>query len=121
MFAHVREAEIVANLLTHHRRDADAIDRGQRFQPCGDIDAVAGDIVAIDDDVADVDADPEPNSIGRRLSLLEFNDGALNVEAALYGGGGAAELGEESVAGGPDHPASVFLHFEKIHLFAQAA
>ena len=29
------------------------------FEPCGDVDAVAKDIVVVNDDVADVDADPK--------------------------------------------------------------
>ena len=121
LLAHVREAEIVADLLAHHRRDADAVDRGQRFQPGRDIDAVTGNVVAVDDDIADIDSDPEPDTVGRDLSLLEFHDGALNIETALHGGDGAAELGQEPVAGGADDPAAVFFHLEKIHLFTQAA
>ena len=65
--------------------------------------------------------DSEPNSVGRGLSVLKLHDGTLNIETALHGGDGAAEFGEESVAGGPNDPAAVFFHFEKVHLFAQPA
>ena len=37
---------------------------GDAFDPRGDIDAVAEDIVAFDNDVADIDPDPKPDRIG---------------------------------------------------------
>ncbi len=119
LFAHVGEVQIVADLLAHGRRDADAVDRGQRFQPGCDVDTVACDVVAVDDDVADIDSDSEANSVGRGLPLFKLHHSTLNIETALHGGDGAAEFSQEPVASRPDDPSSVFFHLDKIHVFAK--
>ena len=40
-------------------RDGDAAGPGDAFEPRGDVDAVAEDVVVLDDDVAEIDADAE--------------------------------------------------------------
>jgi hypothetical protein len=68
LLAHVveRVGQLVADLIAHRARDADAAGLGQRFQPRGDIDAVAEDVAAFGDDVAEIDADAklDPPLIG---------------------------------------------------------
>src|SRR5262245_11768456 len=51
--------ELVANLVTYHRRTRNTAGPCQRFEPGGQVDAIAVEIVAFDDDVADIDADAE--------------------------------------------------------------
>ena len=46
-------------MIVRGARNADAAGFAKRLQACGDIDAVAENIIAVDDDVADIDADPE--------------------------------------------------------------
>src|SRR5215469_18865040 len=61
LFAEILKAEIeyVAHLVAHDAADADAAGLGQCFQPRGDIDAVAINVLFVDDDVAKIDADAE--------------------------------------------------------------
>ena len=53
------ESDLAAAPACTRLRDADAARLGDAFQPRGDVDAVAEDVVALDDDVADIDADAE--------------------------------------------------------------
>src|SRR5207248_5394782 len=39
---------------------------GHGFEPCGDVDAVAVDVVAVDDHIAEIDPDPEFDALGGR-------------------------------------------------------
>ncbi len=50
------------NLIVGTSRDAYAPGLGQRFHPCGHIDAVAIDPVPVLDDIAEVDAGSEFHS-----------------------------------------------------------
>jgi hypothetical protein len=52
--------QLVADLVSHHPRDADPARLRERFQARRDIDAVTEDVVVLDDDVTEVDPDPEP-------------------------------------------------------------
>ena len=69
-FAQILEGvgQLVADLVAHHPRDAEAAGIRQGFQAGRDIDAVAEDVVAVDDDVAEVDPDPEPDPSGMPAS-----------------------------------------------------
>jgi hypothetical protein len=46
-------------LVAHDSTDADPARLGQSFEPCGNIDTVAVDVVLLDNDVAEIDADAE--------------------------------------------------------------
>jgi hypothetical protein len=72
VLAHVleREGELVAHLVAHHVADADATRLRQGFQPSGNVDAVAEDVLPIDDDVAKIDADAEIDArFGRHIGI----------------------------------------------------
>ena len=61
MLAHVLEdeVELAGHILLDPRRDADAAGVGQRFEPGGNVHAIADNVAVVaDHDLADVDADP---------------------------------------------------------------
>ena len=68
-----RQRQLVPDLLVGGARDADAAGLAQRFEPGGNVDAVAENVVAVDDDVADIDADPEHD-------LLVVGDGRVALQ-----------------------------------------
>ena len=49
----------IADAFVDDRGNADAAGLGQRFQPRGNVDAIAVDVVALNDDIAEIDADPQ--------------------------------------------------------------
>jgi hypothetical protein len=58
-----RVGQLVADLVSHHPRDANPTRLCKRFQTCRNIDAVAKDIVLVDDDITKIDPDPGPARI----------------------------------------------------------
>ena len=77
LLAHVLEDEVepCGHILVDTSRDADAAGVGQRFQPRGDVHAVAEDVAVVaDDDLADVDAD---------AILDPFRRGRPSLKAAI--------------------------------------
>ena len=61
--------QLVADVVAHAARDADAAGLRQRLQPRRDVDAVAEDVAVLDHHVADIDADAERHAlvVGQRL------------------------------------------------------
>src|SRR5262249_22486848 len=57
------EFELVPDLIVGGRRDADAAGFCNAFEPSGDVDAVAENIVTIDDDISDIDPDAKGNGL----------------------------------------------------------
>jgi hypothetical protein len=103
-----RQRELVPDLLIGRARDADTAGFAQRFEPRGDIDAVAENIVAVDDDVPDIDSNPEHNLLvvwNRRVALqhraLHFHGERDRIDYA-------GELQQRAIAGGLDDTAPVF-------------
>ena len=104
LFAEILEVDrkLVANLIAGGARDADAAGPGQCFEPRGDVDAVAEDVLALDDHVAHVDADAElePALLGN--ARVAPGHGVLDLDRALHGIDDAGELGQEAIAHGLD-------------------
>ena len=100
-----REVRAITDLFVHGLRDAEAAGLCQAFKACGDIDAVAVDIVAVDHHVAEVDPGAELDSPVVR------QDGVPLGQPHLYRGGGAhrandaCELHQNAVAHQLDDPA----------------
>src|SRR5207248_2067970 len=63
-----RVGELVADLVAHHPRDADAARFGQCLQPRRDVDTVAVKVVALDDHIAEID----PNAEGDALVIRDI-------------------------------------------------
>jgi hypothetical protein len=92
------EIELVADLVAHHTADTDPTRLGHRFEPRGNVDAVAEDVVAVDDDVAEIDADAEVDTALRRLGMVGHR--RLPLGRTLDGVDDTGELDEQAVAGG---------------------
>ncbi len=95
-----REIEFSARLRQHRVRDADAAGLGHRFEPRGDVDPVAMNVVAVDDDVAEIDPEAELDA-----GLGALGHRRLPLGRATHRIDDAGELDEQSVAGGLDDAA----------------
>ena len=86
------------------RRDADPAWLGHRFEPGGDVHAVAENVAVLDDDFADVDADAKLDASAAGNPVV-----ASAIRAAPRGASDriddAGELDQEAVAGKLDDPA----------------
>ena len=101
------EVELAADLVVHLAGDADTAWLGQAFQPGGDVDPVAVDVLALDDHVADVDADPEPDALGRGQVQLAPGHALLDRHRAGHRLDDGSELAQGAVARQVDDPAAV--------------
>ena len=80
---------------------------GQGFEPRGDIDAVAIEVVALDDHVAEIDADAEFDAAVRRDAGFRSGIAALHRDCATHRIDDAGKLHQQTVAGGLDDAALV--------------
>ena len=80
---------------------------GNAFQPCGNIDAVAENVVVIKNDVTDMDTDTKFDPLILRHTGVLFGNTTLNLDRASRRVHGAGELDQRAVAGGLDDAASV--------------
>jgi hypothetical protein len=74
--------QLVADLVSHHPRDADPAWFRERFQACRDIDAITENVVVLDDDVTEVDPDAEPDPAVLRRAGLAIDHRALHLGSA---------------------------------------
>src|SRR6266853_2065717 len=79
--------------------DADAARLGQPFEPCGDVDAIAEEIVAVKDHVAEIDPDPELDAAVGRIDGVALCHRLLYRDGAAHRVDDAAELDQHAVAG----------------------
>ena len=104
----VFQADLVLDFVVNLAGDADAAGLAGAFQPRGDVDAGAVQIVAIDDDFAQVDAHPEnhPGILGH----MGVAPGHLPLDRhrAVDRVHGAGEFHQQAVAGGLENAAGVF-------------
>src|SRR5581483_4921873 len=91
--------------------DADATGIGDAFEPRGDVDAVAKDVVVVDDDVADMDADAELDPLGLGDVDIAQVHAALDLDRATDRIDGTAEFDQHAVAGGLDDATAIFGDF----------
>ena len=99
-FAQILEGvgQLVADLVAHHPRDAEAAGIRPGFPAGRDIDAVAEDVVAVDDDVAEVDPDPEPDPAVLRHAGFAVDHRPLHLGGTADGVDDARELDQHPVA-----------------------
>ena len=96
------QRQLVAHLAAGDVRNAQASRLANRFQPRGDIHAVAEQVIAVDDDVADVDADPEHDAFVVRNAAIAFQHSVLNGDGAGDCIDHALKFDQQAVAGGLD-------------------
>src|SRR5262245_1713696 len=102
--------ELVADLVTHHRRTGNAAGLRHRFEPGRQVDAIAVEIVAIDDDVADIDADAEFDLAIIGDPSIAIVHAGLNLDSTAHGVEHAAELDEEAVSHHLEDAPAVFCY-----------
>jgi hypothetical protein len=109
LFARVDEldAEVLVHLLPHGRRDANASGCGERLQPRGNVDAVAGDVVTLDDDVAEVDPNAEFDPLVGGDEQVARSHLALHLHGAAQRGRRARKFDQHAVAGRTHDAAAV--------------
>ena len=99
--------ELALDLVEGAAGDQHAAGLGQGFEPGGDVDAIAQQIVAVDHDVAEVDADPVFDPLRGRPPGVAVRDRRLDLERGADRLDGARELGDRAVAGAAEHAAAV--------------
>src|SRR5262249_6661466 len=96
------DAEAVAHLLVRRGTEANPAPLRQRFEPGGNIDAVAADVAILDDDVADIDPHAKFDAVPCRCGGVAGDHLALQLDRTAHRVDDAGELGKEAVAGGLD-------------------
>ena len=94
-------------MVAHAPRDANAAGIGKRFEPGGDVDAVAEDVAILDHDVADIDADAEEQAVLGRQAFVRDADLLLHLHGAIERIDHALEFGQDAVAGGAGDAAAM--------------
>ena len=84
--------------------DADPTGLGDAFEPGGDVDTVAENVVTLDQDIAEMDADAPFHAAVDRGPGIPLRRQPLQPQGALDGTDHRAKLDEEPVADGLDYP-----------------
>ena len=92
------EIQLVAYLIVHGAAQADPARIGQALEPCGQVHAVAIDVVALDDDVADVDADAKHYLLVFRDACVALTHRALDLDGEGNGLHHTGKLHQRAVA-----------------------
>ena len=101
------EREPVTHLRMDRLGDADSAWRCERLQACGDIHAIAHEIVAVDDDIAEVDADAKAHAVRLGQIGVALIDRKLDFRGAPDRFDRAGELGDDAVAGASEDAAAM--------------
>jgi hypothetical protein len=101
------ETELVRDLVANDPADADRARIGHHLESGRDVDAIAENVVAIDDDVADVDADPEIDSLLRRRACIALGHATLHVDCTAHSIDHAGKLQQKAIPGGLDDATTV--------------
>ena len=110
LLAHVleREAQLVAHLVAHSARDADAARLGQASSRAAMFTPSPKMSSPVDDDVAEIDADAELDALVGRHAGVALRHAALDLDRATHRVDDAGELHQQAVAGGLDDAAAMF-------------
>src|SRR5580704_6629277 len=109
----------VAHVVMHRIGDEHAAGIGQGFDPGGDVDAVAVEVVALDDHVAEIDADAQFDAVLRRDTRVPLGYRLLHRDRAAHRIDDAGKFPQQAVAGGFDDAAAVLGDFRIEKLAAQ--
>jgi hypothetical protein len=100
----VIEIELVPDLLVDRLRNADGTGSGERFEPSGDVDAIAEDVVAVDDDVAEIDADPQLETAVKGYGVVDRTRRSLHLDRAAERVDDTRKIRQQAVARSADDP-----------------
>jgi hypothetical protein len=106
-----RSAKLGLDLAAHLPEgvfgDADPIGLGDAFEPGGDVDAVAEDVVTLDQHIAEMDADaPFHSAVGGDCGV-PLRRQVLQRQGAFDGADHGPKLDQEAVTGGLEDPPTV--------------
>ena len=101
------EVELALDLGEGGLREVDPARLRHAFEPRGDVDAVAVDIVAVDDDVADVDADAEDDPVVLGQPIVAERHAALHLDREQHRVDDAYELHQQPIAHQLDDAAAI--------------
>jgi hypothetical protein len=106
----------VANLVVNRIGDEHPAGIGQGFDPRGDVDAVAIEVVALDDHIAEIDADAQFDPVVRRGAGVPLGHRLLHRDRAAHRIDDARKLHQHAVAGSLDDAAVMLrdLRIEKL-------
>ena len=93
-----RDGQLADHLVEGGGGQHDPARLGQTFEPGGDVDAVAVQVVAIDQHVTEIDADAQADGLLARASGLALDHAALDVHGTGDGLDHARELDQRTVA-----------------------
>src|SRR5207245_9191869 len=79
-----RVRKLLADVIVHGAADADAARFRKRLQPCGDVDAVAVDVVAVYDHVAEIDPDAKADAAVLRDIGVAVDHCSLHLDCAAH-------------------------------------
>ena len=96
----VGDLEPIADLIAHRRGNADAARFRYRFEPRGNVDAVAKDIVSLGNHVTEIEADAVDQDPRRRHVTIAPRHALLKVHRTAQRFGDALEFHQHAVAGG---------------------
>src|SRR5215472_17738629 len=88
-------------------RDADTAGLGDTFEPGGDIDPIAEDVVTLDQYIAKMDADAPFHTAVAGHTRIAFRAQLLQRQSAFDGADHRTELDQDPVAGGLDDPSAI--------------
>src|SRR5262249_12373727 len=110
------DIEAVAHLLVRRCTEANPARLGQRFEPGGNVDAVAEDVVILDDDVAGIDAHAKFDASLCRFFGVPPGPRALHSARPAHRIADADNPDQPPFAGGLDDPATMlgFLRIPKL-------
>jgi hypothetical protein len=97
----------VADMVVHRIGDEHPAGVGQGLDACGDIDAVAIEVVALDDHVAEIDADAQFDAAVRPGTGVPLGHRLLHRDRAAHRVDDAGKFHQQAVAGGLDDPPAV--------------
>jgi len=99
------KGEPVAHVIMNRTGDEDPAGIGQGFDPRGDVDPVAIEVVRLDDDVAEVNADAQFDAVVVRDAGVPLGHGLLHRDCAAHRIEDARKFDQHAVAGGLDDAA----------------
>ena len=101
------EGQPVAHVVVDRIGDEHPAGIGQGFDPRGDVDAVAIEVVALDDHIAEIDADAQLDAVVRRDARVPLGHRLLHLDGAAHRIDDAGKFHQHAVAGGLDDAAVV--------------
>src|SRR5215467_367413 len=92
------EGKLVARVIEHRLRNANAARLRERLEPRGDVHSLAIEVAAIDHHIAKVDPDTKLDALVLRYSHVALEHALLNLDRAAYGIHNTWKLDQNAIA-----------------------